>query len=255
MKQRDLLMNARLKKIFTIIILGTLLTGCAAATTAISKRELVVQTKMSSTIFLDPVSTSKRTVYLQLRNTSDKPSFDIAEQVKQAIINKGYVIKNNPDDAHFLIQANILQVGLTSQTAAEKSLLGGYGDIAAGTSLGAALGSYGRSNSLTGGLVGGLVMGGGSLVANSLVKDVYYSVTTDMQLSVKTRNGVKVTNNSHQNLVQGTSGSTVSTYEETTDRKRYQTRILSSANKVNLKWEQASPELVRGLVRSMTGML
>jgi hypothetical protein len=35
------------------------------------------------------------------------------------------------------------------------------------------------------------------------------------------------------------------------DRKRYQTRIVSTADKVNLKFEEALPQMVEGLVRSI----
>ena len=43
---------------------AVLLSGCAATQVAISKRNLDVQTKMSATIFLDPVKESRRTVFV-----------------------------------------------------------------------------------------------------------------------------------------------------------------------------------------------
>ena len=52
--------------------LGLALSGCAATSTAVAKRNLDVQTKMSDTIFLDPVSPDQRTVYVDVKNTSDK---------------------------------------------------------------------------------------------------------------------------------------------------------------------------------------
>ncbi len=36
--------------------------------------------------------------------------------------------------------------------------------------------------------------------------------------------------------------------------KKYQTRVLSSANKVNLKWEDASTELVNSISASIAGI-
>ena len=57
--------------------LGLALSGCAATSTAVAKRNLDVQTKMSDTIFLDPVTPDERTVYVDVRNTSDQPGLDI----------------------------------------------------------------------------------------------------------------------------------------------------------------------------------
>ncbi len=237
-----------------IILLSTILalSSCTAMTTAISKRNLDVQTKMSNTIFLDPIADNQRTIFLQIRNTSDKPEFNITANIKEKLIARGYVVLNNPDKAHYVLQANILQVGKSNKANAEQSLIGGYGDALAGGFAGAFLG--GRNGSTSGGVVGGLIGAGVSFVANSMVEDVYYSVTTDLQISEKTKKGTKVTNQSNQSLAQGNSGSTKSTYQETSDSRKYQTRVLSFANKVNLKWETATPELVKGLSASIAGI-
>ncbi|MXF04336.1 complement resistance protein TraT, partial [Escherichia coli] len=53
------------------VVLGAfLLSGCGAMSTAIKKRNLEVKTQMSETIWLEP--STERTVYLQIKNTSDK---------------------------------------------------------------------------------------------------------------------------------------------------------------------------------------
>ena len=44
---------------------------------------------MSETVFLDPVADNKRTVVLQIRNTSDKKDLQIEEELKQTIEAKG----------------------------------------------------------------------------------------------------------------------------------------------------------------------
>lgn len=36
--------------------------------------------------------------------------------------------------------------------------------------------------------------------------------------------------------------------------KTYQTRVVSSANKVNLEWVEAAPALRTGLTRAISGM-
>ncbi|KAE9787605.1 complement resistance protein TraT, partial [Escherichia coli] len=61
-----------LKKVAVIglVAAALTLTGCGAVTTAVKKRNLEVKTQMSETIWLEP--SSEKTVYLQIRNTSDK---------------------------------------------------------------------------------------------------------------------------------------------------------------------------------------
>ena len=68
-----------------LLVVMLALSGCAAGSTAIAKRNLDVQTKMSDTIFLDPVSPDQRTVYVDVKNTSDKPDLDLAPQIRAAI--------------------------------------------------------------------------------------------------------------------------------------------------------------------------
>lgn len=51
------------------------LSGCNAVTTAIEHRDLIVENKMTDTVFLDPVSSSQKTIYLQVRNTTDRQDF------------------------------------------------------------------------------------------------------------------------------------------------------------------------------------
>lgn len=228
------------------------LSGCAATHVAISKRELDVQTKMSATVFLDPVASSQRSVLVQIRNTSDKPNFDIQHDISSALQAKGYRVVDDPEQAHYILQANILQVGKSDRSAAESALGGGYGGGIAGGFTGAALsgmtGGSGR-NMLGAGLVGALV----GTVADAAVKDVYYSAITDVQIKERLAKGKKAQLDSLHNLNQGTSGGTTVTYQDDTDFRAYQTRILSSANKVNLEFDEAAPALKQGLVRSLSG--
>ena len=62
----------KLKQLAVVgLIASTLaLSGCGAMSTAVKKRNLDVKTQMSETIWLEP--SSEKTVYLQIRNTSDK---------------------------------------------------------------------------------------------------------------------------------------------------------------------------------------
>ena len=230
-----------------------LLGGCAAATTAISKRNLDVQTKMTASIFLDPVPAEKRTVFVHVRNTSDKPDFDIEAQVKRSIASRGYRIVDDPTQAHYLLQANVLQVGRTSPTAAEQAFAGGFGSTILGGAAGAGVGraiSEDTAVIIAGAMIGAAV----SAAADAFVQDVTYSIITDVQVSERAREGVIVTEKSQQDLPQGTAGKQVLTSSDTADWNRFRTRIMSMANQVNLDFEDAAPALVDGLTRSIAGI-
>ncbi|RME32353.1 MAG: complement resistance protein TraT, partial [Gammaproteobacteria bacterium] len=103
------------------------LSGCAATGVAISKRNLDVQTKMTDSIFLDPPVPGHQKVLVQIRNTSDKPDFTIQSEIEQALRQRGWTITRNPEEADYMLQANILQVGKADKTAAEQMFVSGYG--------------------------------------------------------------------------------------------------------------------------------
>lgn len=238
----------RMKKIFMIFLIPSVLfsAGCAAGRVAIEKRNLDVQTKMSDTVFLEPVRDDLKTVYVEVRNTSDK-DINVSDQIKSMVQQHGYRLVTDPDKAHYLLQANILQAGKIDPSAASTALSNGFG----GAVLGGLAG--GAATHRRGGVVAGAVVGGlAEMVTNSMVKDVTYSLITDLQISERAKGRVREETESH--LSQG-SQSTVHQSEETDSNwKKYRTRILSSANKVNLEFEVALPELEKGLIRSISGI-
>lgn len=226
------------------------LSGCAATHTAINKRDLAVSTKMSDSIFLDPVSQSQRVVYVQVRNTSDHQDVDIEPGLVSALQSNGYQIAGDIDDAHYLLQANILQIGETNLRDAEAAANRGADAAVTGAVLGGvyAGGGTGRvGTAIAGGLIG--------MAADSLVRDVRYSMITDLRISERTPEGVVVTEQNDANLAQGRSGTRSVSSTAETQWQRYDTRIASIANKVNLKFEEALPELEKGLIDSISGIL
>jgi Enterobacterial TraT complement resistance protein len=229
------------------------LSGCAASTTALGKRTLDVQTKMTDSIFLEPVTAPERTVLVEVRNSSDRPQLDIAPAVRAALAQRGYRLVEDPRDAHFLLQANVLQVGRMSEAAAEGAFAKGFGSALVGGAAGAGLGRV--ASDQTEAMIAGAVAGAAaSAVADSFVQDVTYSIITDVQISERAGDGVMVTERMTQDLTQGRSGRRILTSTEMHDWKRYQTRVMSSANRVNLDFEEAAPELEAGLTRAIAGI-
>lgn len=245
----------------TILLAGAItialaLSGCAAVSTSIAHKDLDVQTKMSDTIFLDPVEPEKRTIYLEIRNTSDKTNFDISSAINRSLQAKGYLVTTNPKLAHYWLRANILSVDKASPTAAQQALSSGYGGTVAGVALGAAIGGAagGWAGAGYGGLAGGLAGAAVETIANAAVKDVTYMVITDVEIAEKAEEGVIVRQDSRQDAKQGIGGSRTQTSSEISDKKKYRTRIVSTANQVNLDYIEAAPELTNGLVRSISGL-
>ncbi len=230
-----------------------LLAACAATTTLVGKRDLDVQTRMTATIFLEPVAPDQRSIFLQIRNTSDQPAFDLEPSIASALKARGYRIVTDPATAQYMLQANVLQIGRSSPTASEQMFASGFG----GALFGGAVGAVGSraATSETGPIIAGGLLGAAvEAVTGSAVQDVTYTIVTDLQLSERASDGMMVTESLEQDLQQGTGGMRVLRASTVTDWKRYQTRIVSEANQANLEIAEATPALVDGLSRSIAGL-
>ncbi len=212
-------------KTLGVVISSLVLVACGAATTSIVKKELKVETKMSNTIFLEPIGPEDKTIYLQVRNTSTKPNLDLTGPLYSALLNKGYEVTHKASDAHYILQVNVLQAGELDAATRDEIVGRGFGDAIVGGLVGAGVGSLvsGHSDAVIAGALVGAAIGG---LASAGTQDVTYSVITDVQITEKLKSGNQV----------------------------HKTRIASTANKVNLKFEQAEPELVEGLARSIAGI-
>lgn len=241
-----------MKKIVLLLLASMLLlSGCAATQVALEKKDLKVQTLMSDTLFLDIENQVSRSVYVDIRNTTDK-DFDLAERIKSKLQAKGYALASNPKDAGYILQVNVLQVGQADPAALRTSVFGGYGSTLGAGLAGATAGALIAGNAGAGAAVGGALFGIGDMVAGSLVKDVTYSVMTDIMISEKTASKVKEQQTAR--LAKGKGTKLSQSIEKESNRQRYQTRIASSANQVNLKFEEALPHLQEGLAKSISGI-
>jgi hypothetical protein len=200
------------------------LVGCAATQTVIEHGKLVTNTQQSKTIFLEPVASNQKTIFVSVKNNSEESiHFELA--LRERLKHKGYKISKSPGDAHYILQANVLQVGKMSAAASQSALGGGFGSAIAGAAAGTAIGAL-ASQSSTGMVAGGLSGGVIGLAADALVKDVSYTMVTDVLI----------------------------TEHQPKDLKKYRTRIISSANQVNLKFNNAKPFLEAGLVKAIAGI-
>ncbi|MCX7630396.1 MAG: complement resistance protein TraT [Geminicoccaceae bacterium] len=240
-----------------VFVAALALGGCAATYTAVAKRNLDVQTKMTDTIFLEPVPPAQRTVFVEVKNTSDKPDLDIERPIRERIASRGWQVVDDPRRARVILQANVLQAGRTSETAAEQMYGRGFGAPITGAAVGGTAGYViGRNvpgDAAVWGLGGALVGGLAETVTGAAVQDVTYSIITDIQVQERAP-GEVVTETRAGTVRQGRSAEIRQTATRTTDMRRYTTRVMSIANKVNLDWPEAAPQLVDGLVRVVAGI-
>lgn len=234
-------------KMLSILIIVFAFTSCSALHTTISKRNLDVQTKMSDTIWLDPVAPSEKTIFLQIRNSSGK-NLVIEDKIINKIQEKGYRIVNDPSQARYWLQANVLKVDKVDLREVSPDT---FSNVVLAGGIGAALGGQ-RSGGIYTAVGWGLAAATISTIADALVKDISYAMVTDILITEKTGKVVSVT--TKNTVKQGTSGGRTSTSSEQTNVDKYSTRVLSIANKVNLKFEDATPILEEELVNVISGI-
>ncbi|EIY7179688.1 hypothetical protein MOI41_005196, partial [Escherichia coli] len=128
----------------------------------------------------------------------------------------------------------------------------GYEGAAVGAALGAGITGYNTGSA--GATLGvGLATGLAGMAADALVEDINYTMITDVQIAERSK--VAVTTDNVAALRQGTSGAKIQTSTETGNQHKYQTRVVSNANKVNLKFEEAKPVLEDQLAKSIANIL
>ncbi len=226
-------------RIAVLSVVMLFFSGCAAVHTSIAKKDLDVQTKLSTSIFVDPVPPEKRKIYLEVR--SAVMEFDrnlFRDELNSQISNSGngYTFVDSPEDAQYTMSVFVRNLEKASPSAAENYLATGFQGVAAGSALAYASGG-GYRQAAAGGLIGGLV----STAANAMVKDVTYLLVADIQIEEKARKGVMVRTDTKVNMKVSDDGGSTQTYSEVSNRKEYRTRVVTTANKANLELEEAQP--------------
>ena len=218
--------------LFLNVLIPAFLIGCAATQVGLEKKDLKVQTKMSKTIFLDLDNQIEKSAYVEFKNTSDK-EIDLNTAVKNAVRKRGYTLTDSAKEAAYIYQGNILYVGEVDPAALRTAVRRGWGYGYAATAGGAAAGGAigyglgGGRGAAVGAASGGILASATELITGSLTKDVTYTIMTDIQLTEKTSKGKKI----------------------------HKTRVASTAEQVNLEWEEAEDQLIQGLAKSLGGLL
>lgn len=220
----------KLKKMVKMSVVSILLvygvSSCAATSTMMDHSDLHAESKMSNSIFLDPLDMGDKTIYVQIKNTSTENLSNLTAALKDDLRNGGYDVVNDPHKAHDLLQVNILQYGAAKNPdEVWKSMHSGYGSVMTGALAGVGVGVL--SGSAAWGVGVGLGVAAASWMADQMIKDKAYSLITDVQVSVQ---------------------------RPDKSWKKYNTRVASVVDKVNLKFEEAKPVLVEQLSREIAGI-
>jgi len=241
-------------KLLTVLILliaSLQLTGCGHVVTAIEHSDMQVKLKMTDTIFLDPVSKAKnRTVFVAVNNTSDLQEVDtgmLQSLIAGRLTAKGYQVVQDPSQAGYIIQANVLYMDYYRKTGTHEGALtgavvgGGAGYLAGRNDTAIALG-------LIGALVGGL---GGALIGKAIKVETYAGVV-DIELREKTDKpvtGQMVTN------AQTGSATTIQTKQEiNTNWQIYRTKIACTAQQTNIDKNEAARAIAEKIATQIGGI-
>ncbi|WP_334019403.1 complement resistance protein TraT [Alteromonas sp. S015] len=223
--------------VLTITLLA--LSGCAAVHTSIAKKDLDVQTKLSTSVFVDPVPPEKRKIYLEVRSAVmefDRNAFRTALNNQISSSGNGYTFVDSPDDAQYTMSVFVRNLEKASPSAAENYLSSGFQGVTIGSAA-AYAGGGGYREAAAGGIIGGLV----STAANAMVKDVTYLLVADIQIKERAKKGVIVRKDSKINTKISDDGASTQTSSEVSNQKEYRTRVVTTANKANLELEEAQP--------------
>ncbi len=243
------LITKNISKGLFCLSVSSFLASCAATQTALEYRNLETTSKLSQTVFLNPVTDNQKTIFLQIKNTSSKP-LTIDPILVRGLTLKGYQVLSNPNKAHYWLQVNIKSIEKMNANESQSALLGGYGSVLGSIGAGASLGALSHHNQ--GVLVGGLAGGLASIAADALIKNVNYTMITDVQISERTND--TILEKSTARLSNGSSSHITQTSQKNSAYQKYQTRIVSTANKVNLSLDKAKDAFESDLANTLLGI-
>lgn len=252
------------KRVVIPILFGTVLfTGCATT-------ELQTKTKMTRSIFLDPVAKSQRTVFVSIKNTSEN-DIDLEDDVIAGLKKKGYQVVDDPDKAKYILMANILFAdNLKEANSARAAGTAGAIGATAGTMSGG--GRDGLVTGLAAAAVGGLV--------GKLTEDEIYRMVVDVVVRQKTKQSVETSESSAMGQAQisdkkragfmnsfagpiRSNDSAGELHDNIQEQKTQhyaanyiekKTKIFAEALKMNLKLEEALPILEKKMSKQIVNI-
>lgn len=240
-------LNLLIVLMLSISLIG--LTSCAQTMRAIEHAKMTVTVKMSDTIFLDAQTLAKnRKAYVRVTNTSDMQEIAFEGLLRDKLSQKGIILVNDPSEAGYIIQANVLYMDYEKKgLTADGMLAGGYG----GAVIGAIAGGDWKG-SLAGATIGAVA---GSLIGGAIgaaFKVETFFGTVDVQLQERVEGGVRGT--MMTDAAQGSATRLQTEREIKSDYQTYRTRIVAKATQTNIDKIEAAKIISERLAQQIAGM-
>lgn len=236
-----------MKKFLTVAACFTLI-SCSAIYNRTYNSDLKVNTKLSRSITLDPVSPNERTFWVDIKNSSSATGLNLQADVLDMLKARGFKYETDPAKAHYWLQANVLRAEKVSDASLNK--------FSSSLAQGAMVGGVGGALASDSGGVMALGALGGAALAGMLdysSQNIKYAVLVDVVVSEKLP--ITAQESSQQKIDTGSSGGKTISYSRDIERNKYSVSILSTAEKVNLTMEEALPEMRKQIAASISNIL
>lgn len=255
-------MIQKAKMLSSLVLATALLSGCATS-------QLQTSAKMTQSVFINPVAKDKRTIFINMKNTSGAP-INLSNSIMQELTSKGYTLSDDPEASTYILMANVLYCDKKQENNVGTGA--GMGGIAGAV---ANSGSNGKSMAVAG--LAGMLVGGAIAKAT---EDTIYQMQVDIVIREKAKGKVTTTTgnvagqasvhdgqkagfmNSFAGQVRNTdasgqlqsnmANSNAQTYE--TDFIEHKTMMFAEATKMNLTLEEATPILERKIATQIGGL-
>jgi len=241
-----------MRRVGLLVLISLSMVGCSAMNTAMNKQDLVVESKTSYSVVLEPLALDERIVYARVKDLSGNSMRKGMQKIlNKTLAEEGIRVTANPKEANLMLNASIISAKKTTKEEAEASLLGGYkGGIEGALALGSIASVSGSSGSSVAAL--GLAGAAAGFLADSLIDDVYYTFVLDVQLREKPLEGDFISNTAKNQSIKSltTKNSAISNENNSSvtrgknyDWIVYETRVVTTANQINLDITEAIPEV------------
>ena len=236
------------KKISLAVVSVITLASCSTGKMNAEYGQLRVNSQMSQTIFLEPVSPEQQVIYVKVRSSAGNNTFRLQSAIVEEMRSIGYKITNDPAKANFVLQANIRSY--QSQVEAAD----GTGESIIGAVIGGVLGSAiggGKGQEIATTL--GAAAGGAAAqkYANSTVL-VEYVAQVDLEISQKAMGDINY--RTSQNVSSGEGSTTSANFSRQSQWEKYRTKLYVTAKKVNLTEQEATPAVVGEITASISNL-
>lgn len=120
-----------MKQLFALLATALLLTSCQTVnqdTIDTPEHHANLKTNASSLIYLNPLPKSARSVFIDIVNSADTNSFDLAQFMTIALEKRHFTVVNNQSQANIVLRANLLRVGNVDDSTMQELLSSQFGN-------------------------------------------------------------------------------------------------------------------------------